>query len=54
MTNVETPLVLYVEDEFVIRETVIDAVEEAGFRVAVATDGAEALSLLAHHNAEIR
>ncbi len=54
MTNAETPLVLYVEDEFVIRETVIDAVEEAGFRVAVATDGAEALSLLAHHNAEIR
>ena len=42
LTNAETPLVLYVEDEFVIRQTVIGAVEEAGFRVAVAMDGAKA------------
>lgn len=54
MTDAETPLVLYVEDEFLIRETVIDALEEAGYRVAVATDGAEALNLLTERNADIR
>ena len=54
MTDAETPLVLYVEDEFLIRATVIDALEEAGYRVAVAKSGAEAVSLLAEHDADIR
>ena len=54
MTDPEKPLLLYVEDEVLIRIAVIDGLEEAGYSVAVAKSGAQALSLLAEHNAELR
>ena len=54
MTDPDKPLLLYVEDEVLIRIAVIDGLEEAGYSVAVAKSGAQALSLLAEHNAELR
>ena len=54
MTDPETPLLLYVEDEVLIRVEVIDGLEEAGYSVVVAKSGAEALSMLVQHNAELR
>lgn len=54
MTELEKPKLLYVEDEFLIRATVIDDLEEAGYSVIVAKSGAEALSLLSTEGAELR
>jgi CheY-like chemotaxis protein len=54
MTDPEMPLLLYVEDEFLIRATVIDGLEEAGFNVIVAKSGAEALVLLTKQGSELR
>ena len=54
MTDPETPLLLYVEDEVLIRVAVIDGLEEAGYSVVVANSGAQAMSLLAKHKAELR
>ena len=54
MAHPETPLLLYVEDEVLIQIAVIDGLEEAGYSVAVANDGAEALRLLSEHHADLR
>jgi len=43
------PLLLYVEDELLIQDNVIFSLEEAGFKLAVADSGAQALELLALH-----
>ena len=53
MTDAETPLLLYVEDDVLIQISVIEGLEEAGYSVVVAKSGAEALSLLAKHNSEL-
>lgn len=54
MTNPIMPLLLYVEDEFLIRETLVEALEEAGYSMVVAKNGEEALSLLTKHGDGIR
>lgn len=54
MPNPETPLILYVEDEVTIQDEVIEGLEAAGYRVVAAKSGAQALRLLAEHNAELR
>jgi len=43
------PLLLYVEDELLIQDNVIFSLEEAGFKLAVADSGGQALELLALH-----
>jgi CheY-like chemotaxis protein len=42
----EAPAVLLVEDDFDLRDAVADALQDAGHRVLVASNGAEALALL--------
>lgn len=42
------PLVLVVEDEFLVRLTAVDAIEDAGFTVLEAEDADRALELLQH------
>jgi DNA-binding response OmpR family regulator len=39
-------MLLYVEDEFITQQCVVDTLREAGFAVTVASDGAEAMNLL--------
>jgi DNA-binding response OmpR family regulator len=39
-------MLLYVEDEFITQQCVVDTRREAGFAVTVASDGAEAMNLL--------
>lgn len=46
-TDPAAPVLLYVEDQILIQELLVTALEEAGFHVRVANDGAEALKLLA-------
>jgi len=48
------PLILLVEDEFLIREMLVEALEEAGFSVLVSQDAPEALTLFEQHNDDIR
>jgi CheY-like chemotaxis protein len=45
--------ILYVEDEADLREDLAEVLVEEGFEVAVAVDGAEALTLLANFNPEL-
>lgn len=54
VTDPEKPMLLYVEDEVLIRVQVIEGLEDAGYSVVVAKSGAEALSSLAKHNSELR
>lgn len=54
MTEPEKPLLLYVEDEVLIQIAVIGGLEEAGYTVAVAKSGAEALKLLAKYGPQLR
>jgi DNA-binding response OmpR family regulator len=54
MTDPVSPLLLYVEDDRVIRETVIESLEEAGFELLVADAGEQALQMLGAHAAELR
>ena len=54
MTDPETPLLLYVEDEVLIQVAVIEGLEETGYSVVVAKSGAEALGWLEKHSAELR
>lgn len=54
MPDPEAPLLLYVEDEVPIQVEVIEGLEAAGYRVVAANSGAQALRLLAEHNAELR
>lgn len=39
-------MLLYVEDEFITQQCVVDTLREAGFAVTVASSGAEAMGLL--------
>lgn len=48
------PLILLVEDEFLIREMLVAALEEAGFSVLVSQDAQGALTLFEQNNGEIR
>jgi CheY-like chemotaxis protein len=48
------PLILFVEDEALIREIVVDALEEAGFSTLVASDGKAAMALLKEWSDEVR
>lgn len=54
MTEPEKPLLLYVENEVLIQIAVIEGLEEAGYTVAVAKSGAEALKLLAKYGPQLR
>ncbi|WP_264941562.1 response regulator [Sphingomonas caeni] len=47
-------MLLYVEDEFLIQETVIASLEEAGFELLVAESGEQAVQLLTTHAAHLR
>lgn len=47
-------LILVVDDEATIREIAKDTLTAFGYRVMTASDGAEAIALLAGHNAEIK
>jgi len=49
MPDSAPPLLLYVEDELLIQDNVIFSLEEAGFKLAVADSGGQALELLALH-----
>ncbi|MCW1384278.1 response regulator [Novosphingobium sp. KCTC 2891] len=46
-TDPAAPVLLYVEDELLIQELMVTALEDAGFHVMVASDGEEALKILA-------
>jgi DNA-binding response OmpR family regulator len=48
------PLILLVEDEFLIRDMVAEALQEAGFATLVASDGHEAIKIFEEHREEIR
>ncbi|WP_241233708.1 response regulator transcription factor [Altericroceibacterium xinjiangense] len=48
------PVILLVEDQVLIREMVIEALEEAGFATLVAGDGQGAIKLLEEKGSEIR
>jgi DNA-binding response OmpR family regulator len=54
MTDPVSPLLLYVEDDPLIRETMVESLEEAGFKLLVADAGEQALQLLGAHAAELR
>ena len=41
-----TVLVFIVEDDFLIRQTLRDALEDGGYEVATASDGEEAVAML--------
>ena len=45
-TDPAAPVLLYVEDEFLIQDMLVTALEEAGFHVLVANDGNQALEIL--------
>jgi CheY-like chemotaxis protein len=48
------PLILLVEDEDLIREMMVEALEEAGFSTLVSADALGAVALLAENGREIR
>lgn len=52
-TDVAAPVLLYVEDEALIQETLLDALKEAGFSVLTADDGAQAQEILAPGSQEL-
>ena len=54
MTEIVTPLLLYVEDELLVQAVVITGLEEAGFTLVVARNGEEALQLLSDKGSELR
>lgn len=54
MTDPESPLLLYVEDDRIIQETVIESLEEAGFKLLVADAGEQAVQMLGAHADELR
>jgi len=49
-----TPLILLVEDEVLIREMLVEALEEAGFSTLVAVDAQSALLLLEENGDHVR
>ena len=54
MTDPVSPLLLYVEDDPLIRETMVESLEEAGFKLLVADSGDQAVELLVAHAADLR
>lgn len=48
------PLILVIDDEFLIREVVVDALEQAGFSVLTAESGPQAIKIFTEGSAEIR
>lgn len=46
-TDPAAPVLLYVEDELIIQDVLVTALEEAGFHVLVANAGSQALEILA-------
>jgi len=54
MTDPVSPLLLYVEDDPLIRETMVESLEEAGFKLLVADHGDQAVRLLVAHAADLR
>lgn len=54
MTDPVSPLLLYVEDDALIRETMVESLEEAGFKLLVADHGDQAVQLLVKHAADLR
>lgn len=48
------PLILVIDDELLIREIVVDALEEAGFSVLTADNGPQAAKMFAEKLAQIR
>ena len=48
------PMLLYVEDEIITQEMVEASLREAGYEVLLASDGAEALEVLATSNGALR
>ena len=48
------PLILLVEDEVLIRQMVVEALEDAGFSTLVSADAQGAVALLAENGHEIR
>lgn len=52
-TNPAAPILLYAEDEVLIQNTLVDALENAGFCVIVADSGGQALDLLAKQSPDI-
>jgi DNA-binding response OmpR family regulator len=54
MTDPVSPLLLYVEDDPLIQETVVESLKEAGFELLVADSGEQAVQLLVAHAADLR
>jgi len=54
MTDPVSPLLLYVEDDPLIQLTVVESLEEAGFKLLVADSGEQAVQLLVAHAADLR
>ena len=54
MTDLVSPLLLYVEDDPLIQLTVVESLEEAGFKLLVADSGEQAVQLLVAHAADLR
>ena len=54
MSETTGPTVLYVEDEPLIQELAVAALEEAGFDVAIAASGAQALAALDERGADFK
>ena len=52
--DASAPVLLYVEDEVITQDLVETALREAGFDVLIASDGTEALRLLATPNSPLR
>lgn len=48
------PLILVIDDEFLIREVVVETLENGGFSVLTADDGSQGLEMFAKNSAEIR
>ena len=48
------PLILFVEDEALIRDMVVQALEEAGFSTLIAGDGKAAMALLDEQGDQVR
>jgi len=54
MTDPVSSLLLYVEDDSLIQLTVVESLEEAGFKLLVADSGDQAVQLLVAHAADLR
>jgi CheY-like chemotaxis protein len=48
------PLILVIDDEFLVREVVVEALEEGGFSVLTADNGSQGIEMFAENSARIR